>query len=300
MTDYIDEYGADILRLWVASEDYRNDVPFSKEIFTRVADTYRTLRNTLRILLGNLFDFDPALNTVPDDQLTEVDRYILARLHELTRNARAAYDAYEFHQVYHLVNRFCAVELSSFYVDVLKDRMYCDGANWTTRRSSQTAMRRVLETLLKLIAPLVPFTAEEAWGMLGHPESVHLELLPQAEGPGAEPAFFARWEQLMALRTTVHEALEKARQAKTIGKSLEAVVTLASPDVDAGDLELLKLLFMVSRIDFDPTCNTSVAVARAEGPKCVRCWKYEPSVGIHADHPELCDRCARAVTGAAA
>ena len=298
LIEYVNESGADILRLWVASQDYRNDVPFSKEIFTRVGDTYRTLRNTLRILLGNLADFDPAKDAVADADLTEVDRYILVRLHGLVRDARAAYAAYEFHQVYHLINRFCAIDLSSFYVDVLKDRMYCDGAAWPTRRSSQTAMRRVLETVIKLLAPLIPFTAEEAWASLHAPgacASVHLELLPQAEGPGAAPAFFLRWEHLMAARSAAHEALEKERQAKTIGKSLEAALTLVSPDLTAEDAELLKLLCMVSRIDFRPGAELAVTVARAEGPKCVRCWKQEPTVGASAEHPELCERCTRAV-----
>jgi isoleucyl-tRNA synthetase len=298
LIEYVNESGADILRLWVASQDYRNDVPFSKEIFTRVGDTYRTLRNTLRILLGNLADFDPAKDAVADADLTEVDRYILVRLHGLVRDVRAAYAAYEFHQVYHLINRFCAVDLSSFYVDVLKDRMYCDGAAWPARRSSQTAMRRVLETVVKLLAPLIPFTAEEAWASLHAPgacASVHLELLPQAEGPGAAPAFFLRWEHLMAARSAALEALEKERQAKTIGKSLEAALTLVSPDLTAEDTELLKLLCMVSRIDFRPGAELAVAVARAEGPKCVRCWKQEPTVGASAEHPELCERCTRAV-----
>ena len=295
LIEYVNESGADILRLWVASQDYRGDVPYSKEIYTRVGDTYRTIRNTLRILLGNLDGFDPAA-AVSDDKLTEIDRYIVSRLHELVRDCRAAYEAYEFHQVYHLLNRFCSVELSAFYVDVLKDRMYCDAPEWEGRRSSQTAMRRVLETVLKLLAPLAPFTAEEAWGHLGHADSIHLQLLPEAGAP-ADAAFLARWEKLLVLRAAANEQLEKARQAKAIGKSLEAALALSTDAAGPDDLELLKTILIVSRIDLSPGAGsgTQVEVRRAEGTKCVRCWKYESTVGADPAHPELCERCARAV-----
>ncbi|MDE1171372.1 MAG: isoleucine--tRNA ligase [Verrucomicrobium sp.] len=294
MVDYIDQYGADVLRLWVASTDYRDDVPFSQEIFTRVADTYRTLRNTLRILLGNLFDFDPARDAVAEKDLTEIDRYLLAKLRELAKGCAAAYEAYEFHQVYHLLNRFCAVDLSAFYVDVLKDRMYCDGAAWPTRRSSQTVMREAAETILKLLAPLAPFTAEEGWLALGHKDSVHLQSMPAADLPSAGADFLGRWEKFLSLRAQVNEALEKARQAKTIGKSLEAAVVLTAPGV-AEDRALLRELFLVSRLDVREGEEVSVAVSRAEGKKCLRCWKYEEGIGTVAAHPELCPRCAKAV-----
>jgi len=295
LLDYVQESGADILRLWVASQDYRGDVPYSKEIYNRVGDTYRTIRNTLRILLGNLADFDPAA-AVSEGELTEVDRYLLVRLEQLVREVRAAYEAYEFHQAYHLLNRFCAVELSSFYVDVLKDRMYCDGGDWVSRRSSQTAMRRILETILKLLAPLIPFTAEEAWSYLGYKESIHLQTLPPPVAR-EDDGFVRRWQALLGLRTAVLEELEKARQAKSIGKSLESSVVLTSPQAVTEDIELLKLLFMVSRLELKPGSEVAVEVKRAEGAKCVRCWKYEPTVGDAAEHPELCERCTRAVAG---
>ncbi|SDU29977.1 Isoleucyl-tRNA synthetase [Verrucomicrobium sp. GAS474] len=295
MIDYVNEYGADILRLWVSSEDYRNDVPFSKEIFTRVADTYRTMRNTIRILLGNLAGFDPAQDAVADADLTEVDRYLLARLDEVIVKAREAYEAYEFHQVYHIVNRFCSVEVSAFYVDVLKDRMYCDGEKWASRRSSQTAMRRIVEALLKLLAPIVSYTAEEAWCFLGSSESIHLQPLPEAGTP-ADPAFVARWERILTLRTAVNESLEKARQAKTIGKSLEAEVALTAPDVAESDAELLKLVFIVSRLKLKTGGEVAAEVTRAEGEKCLRCWKYDETLGADPAHPALCARCAKAVS----
>ncbi|HEY8965968.1 MAG TPA: isoleucine--tRNA ligase [Candidatus Methylacidiphilales bacterium] len=296
MIDYVNEYGADILRLWVSSEDYRNDVPFSKEIFTRVADTYRTMRNTLRILLGNLAGFDPAKDAVAEADLTEVDRYLLACLDELVARTREAYEAYEFHQVYHLVNRFCAVELSAFYIDVLKDRMYCDGEKWVTRRSSQTAMHKTVCILVKLLAPLIPFTAEEAWSFLGSNESIHLQDFPAAPNKPADPDFNGRWQRILALRTAVNEALEKARQAKTIGKSLEAEVVLTAPDLDEKDLELLKLVLIVSRLRLKPGAAVAVEVTRAPGEKCARCWKYDETLGADAAHPALCGRCAQAVS----
>ncbi len=316
MIDYVNEYGADILRLWVSSEDYRNDVPFSKEIFTHVADTYRSVRNTLRILLGNLAGFDPAKDAVADAELTEVDRFILSQLNQLVLVVRKAYEEYEFHQVYHFINRFCAVELSAFYVDVLKDRMYCDAAGSLSRRSSQTAMRRILETLLKLLAPIIPFTAEEAWGYLGSTESIHLQKFPEGKSVNLTypnrwklcgqsfngsidteyPDFYDRWEKILALRTTVNEALEKARAAKVIGKSLEASVVLTAPDVAESDAELLKLVFIVSRLKLKPGTEVAAEVTRAEGEKCLRCWKYEETIGTDPAHPALCARCAQAVS----
>jgi isoleucyl-tRNA synthetase len=293
MMDYVNEYGADILRLWVASEDYRNDVPFSKEIFTRISDAYRQIRNTIRILLGNLHGFDPVKQSVAEKDLTEVDRYLGTRLNELIQTVRQAYEAYEFHQVYHALNRFCAVELSAFYVDVLKDRLYCDHPNWPTRLSSQTMMQRALEVLVTLSAPLIPFTAEESWLSLGHTDSVHLQLFPSPVAYGELSA--ERWSRLLTLRSAINEELEKARQAKLIGKSLEATAEVSTPDFGPEDAELIKELSMVSRLQLSQAPQLSVKIARATGEKCVRCWKFEETIGQSAQHPLLCERCAKAV-----
>lgn len=198
-TTLINEYGADVLRLWVAHEDYTKDTPFSKNILTRVADAYRSLRNTLRILLANLNDFDPAQHAVPREQWTELDRYIFSRLQDVIAAARKAYDEYEFHQVYHHLNRFCTVELSALYIDALKDRMYCDAQNDPRRRAAQTVLNAIFETVVKLLAPLIPFTAEEAWQFAQRPGSVHVQYFPE-RGAAEDPAFLVRWEKLLAVR----------------------------------------------------------------------------------------------------
>jgi isoleucyl-tRNA synthetase len=296
MMDYVNDFGADILRLWVASQDYTNDMPFSKEIFTRVADTYRQLRNTFRILLGNLHGFQASPQAVPLAELTEIDRYLAGRLNELIRSVRAAYEAYEFYQVYHLLNRFCALDLSAFYIDVLKDRLYCDAPSWSTRLSSQTMMERTLDVLLKLSAPLIPFTTEEAWQALGRETSIHLELFPEPLSFSAVD--YERWEKLLLLRGLANEALEKARQEKIIGKSLEAALHISTDDFGPEESDLLKELCLVSSVML-VAGPAAVSVTRAQGIKCVRCWKYEETIGQDLAHPELCPRCTRAVSGAA-
>jgi isoleucyl-tRNA synthetase len=310
LMSFVGQYGADILRLWVAHEDYRNDVPFSEEIFKRVADTYRTLRNTLRILLANVRDFDPAAHRVADADLTGLDRYVMRRLQDLVRRCREAYLAYEFHQVYHAVNRFCAVDLSALYIDVTKDRMYCDPAGGPRRRAVQTVMHEALETLVLLLAPILPFTAEEAWqyardGKDGDAEgkllrdSVHLQLFPGPREIPVEAAFEERWQRLLALRGEVNEVLEGLRKEKTIGKSLEAEVVLPAARAEGQTAELLAELFIVSSVRLDPDAS-GIAAGRAGGEKCVRCWRQVPDRGADPAHPELCGRCAEAVAGGAA
>ena len=228
----VNEHGADVLRLWVASQDYQDDIPFSADIFARVADTYRSIRNTLRILLGNLDGFDPAKYLVPDHEWPLLDRYIYARYQEMLLKVRDHYYAYEFSQVYQVVNRFCAVELSSLYVDVLKDRMYCNAQTDAIRRSSQSVMYCVLRGLLTTLAPIMPFTTEEAWSQLKEPASVHVELIPVShfvpEGKEKENQSLDFVSPLLALRTRVNEELELARREKKIGKSLEAHVEIAT------------------------------------------------------------------------
>ncbi len=292
LLSFVNKFGADILRLWVSSQDYRDDVPFSEEIFTRVTDSYRTVRNTVRILLGNLSGFNPEKG-VDRSEWSEIDLYVEAQLQDLIRTVLGAYESYEFHAVYHAVIRFCSVDLSAFYVDVLKDRMYCDAVSGKRRLAAQTVMYRVLESLVRIIAPIMPYTAEETWLMMGKKESIHLQLFPEA-GEGAAH-YRDRWDRLIQVRSLVNEHLEKARQQKLIGKSLEAQVTLRGSTFQENDRELLQEIFIVSQVRLESAPTLSVEVSPAGGLKCVRCWKFGEENGKHAEHPELCPRCTEAV-----
>lgn len=291
-TTLLNEYGADVLRLWVASQDYTNDVPFSKNIVSRVADSYRAIRNSIRILLANLNDFKIETDAVPESDWTEIDRYIFIKFQDVIEQSRAAYHAYEFHQVYHLINRFCAVELSALYVDVLKDRLYCDAVNSKRRRAAQTVMHAVLDGMIKLLAPLIPFTAEEAWQFMGKIGSVHCETFPEVKKIAAPAGFLDRWTKLLQLRGEVNEQIEQARQRKEMGKSLEARVELTHPDLSAKDEAELAEVFIVSQVKIS-TGPQQIKVGKAQGAKCVRCWRFQEDVGQNAQHPELCGRCAK-------
>jgi isoleucyl-tRNA synthetase len=302
--DYVKRFGADVLRLWVISEDYQADVPLSEEIFERVSETYRKIRNTLRILLANIHDFDPGKQAVVHGKLAEIDRWLLSRLQALVADVTEAYETMEFHRVYHLVNAFCAVEISSFYVDVMKDPLYTLAANSADRRSAQTAIFEAVATLAKLIAPVMPFTADEVWCCLPgrETESVHLAKFPVADATRRDAELEARWERLLTVRRVASLELEKARQGKTIGKSLEAQVEI-EPDNEAtrdwleGLGPMLETVLIVSRVQVArPTGNElRVRVSPAPGRKCTRCWRWTEDVGANAAHPELCGRCVDVV-----
>ncbi|MGF1679040.1 MAG: isoleucine--tRNA ligase [Candidatus Methylacidiphilales bacterium] len=312
LMSFVNEYGADILRLWVSHEDYRNDVPFSVEIFKRVSDTYRSIRNTLRILLANLQDFDPIRDAVPNASLQGVDAAIHARLQQLIRDTRRAYEAYEFHQVYHLINRFCAVDLSSIYVDVTKDRMYCDAVASLRRRATQTVMHHTLETLALLLAPIMPFTCEEVWqyavsrdpegkdaeGQLLRP-SIHLALFPDPAPEVSSERFSQDWENALALRAEVNEKLEALRRDKKIGKSLEAIVVLPAHRMAPALIDDLAEWLLVSAVECNGTGDHIEVLPAVERGwvKCPRCWSFHPpeQLGRDAGHPELCPRCTAAV-----
>ncbi len=295
LSDFVALYGADTLRLWVASEDYRDDVPFSQEILSRISDTYRLLRNAFRILLANLHDFDVSRHSVAEERFPELDRYMADRLRSLIRTVVDGYRRYEFPTVYHALTRFCSTELSAFYIDVLKDRLYCDAADSTARRASQTLLYRMAESLFRLAAPLIPFTAEEAWQSLGKSASVHLELFPEEEAP-RDGASSDRWARILELRTGVNEALEGSRQAKEIGKSLEAEVEIHSPHFLPTDAELLAEVLIVSQVRLFRDEPTAIRVRRASGRQCARCWKYSEEVGkTEPAHPALCPRCTSVV-----
>ncbi|MGE0615118.1 MAG: isoleucine--tRNA ligase [Bacteriovoracia bacterium] len=302
--DLMKTHGADVLRLWVGLEDYRNDLSFSKESLERVSESYRKIRNTVRFLLGNLNDFDPAKDAVPREKMGELDRWALSRTAHVMNRVTQAYDDYEFHTVYHQVVNLCAVDLSAVYFDILKDRLYTAGKKSAERRSSQTAMFHVLSALLRGLAPILSFTSEEAWQMIpGLPrESIFLQPFPRdTQGLAdwldekVEAAFAPVWET----REIVMKALEEARAQKVIGHPREAHVVLTVPaDTQTklnGVREDLSRLFLVSQFTLQAGSAVKVEIKTATGEKCARCWVYKPEVGKDSRHPALCARCVEAV-----
>ena len=295
---YVKKYGADVVRLWVASQDYRNDIVVSEERINKVGETYRGIRNALRYQLSNLYDFDPAKNAVPDDKLTGLDRWILGEFSKLETEVLAAYDNYEFHVVYQKLSQFIAVELSSVYHDVIKDRLYTDAANSPRRRSTQTALHRLVTGLCQMLAPILAFTADEAWEFIpGKPTgSVHESEFKQCTLT-LDPDEIGKWVWLKQWREKILPELEKARQAKTIGKALDAKVEFVVPQVQwqLSDSELLRELVNVSALKISVGENDSLVVSKADGQKCERCWHWETDIGQNAEHPTLCGRCVGAV-----
>ncbi len=294
------KYGAELLRLWVASVEYNEDVRFSETILERLIDAYRKLRNTFRYALGNLADFDPETDSVAPEQMLEIDRWILARAEDLVRKCRAWYGEYAFHKVYRSIYDFATTDLSAVYFDVLKDRLYTSAPKSLKRRSGQTALYKIHYALTRLAAPILAFTTEEIWGYTkkpaGAPESVHLALLPDASelATGFSADQLAAWDRLMEVRIPVLKALEEARQAKFIGAPLEARVRLAGANIDAYAAELPGL-FIVSQVILEPGDELKVTVERADGVKCDRCWKYSTRIGEEPKYPTVCDHCASAL-----
>ncbi len=307
--DVAGKLGAEILRLWVSMVNYIEDMRLSDEILDRNVEAYRKIRNTFRYILGNLNDFDPARDSVAEDQMLPLDRWALLKLDDLTREVVPAYESYAFHTVHHALHNFCAVTLSSLYFDILKDRLYTSVAWSRERRSAQTALHRIGHAVCRLMAPIVPFTADEIWQELprvaGDPESVHLALFPAPSGDAASPdraALRREREALLAVREQVLPALEAERRAQTIGAALEACITLkAEPALHAqlqAHREELPFLFIVSAVELEPAPEGSaltVGVRRAEGSKCARCWNVLPTVGADPELAVLCARCATAV-----
>lgn len=310
----MDELGGDIVRLWVASVDFREDVIASVPLMKRLAEEiYRKLRNTFRFLLANLDGFVPATDEQPWDQMEALDQYMLARTAELVTKVRASYDAFEFHRVFHALNEFCNSELSAFYLDVLKDRLYTLAPSDTRRLSAQTAVWKITEALVRLIAPILSFTADEIWGYLppveGREASVHIANFPSAEDFGATQSSADLLTDVLQIRTVRESALkvlEAARAAKTIGKALEAkiVVTASRSDLAAVLSKYerqLPELFGVSQVELaalDPalgSADTQVEFAKAEGTRCDRCWRYTDDVGAEGRYPTVCARCADAL-----
>ncbi len=303
---FVGRHGADLVRLWACSIDYTDDVPFSEEMFTRLGDTYRRIRNTLRILLGNLFDFTPHPALSPSRRedkgegsfagATLVDCWALERLDQVVRDCRSAYEAFEFHKVYHALNQFCAVDLSSLYIDITKDRMYCDAPDSPRRRATQTAMHEIFSALCQLLAPVVTFTAEEAWRHSHAGSSVHLEEFPKTQNRGDKVSM--QVADLLRLRGVIGQAIEKARQEKLIGNALEAAVVLRSDSNVTSELskEELEEFFILSDLKIEQTKEASATVAKTPYQKCARCWRHRPAVGKSKAHPDLCDRCETVVS----
>jgi isoleucyl-tRNA synthetase len=305
--------GGEIIRLWVASVDFREDVAASENLMQRVSENYRKLRNTLRFLLSNLSDFDPAVDAVMWEQMQPLDQYILARTAELDAGIRKAYEEFEFHRAYQALNEFINADLSALYLDVVKDRLYTFAPRSAARRSAQTAMWRIAEALTRLIAPILSFTAEEVWEQLpkveGREASVHLALFPAVLEivPGSVAGLEAEWEQLLTVRQLVMVELEAMRAQKAIGKSLEAGVRIMAAEGSSEALVLGKYesslaeFFNVSQASVQMIGATQeaaavlVAAELAAGAKCGRCWRVVPDVGTDARWPEVCGRCAEAL-----
>jgi isoleucyl-tRNA synthetase len=303
--DIIKESGAEILRLWVAATDYTGELRVSKEILTRVVDVYRKLRNTCRILVGNLYDFNPATDMVPVDRLDAVDRYALARYADAAQRIMKAYAAYDFPTVYQTLMAFASVDLSAFYVDVTKDRMYTLAAGSHERRSTQTAMYVICDGLARLLAPILPVTADELWRYLPgqRSASVHLEEFPVVSSY-VSPDLLGTWERLMEVREEVNAALEQKRKDKVIGNSLGARVVITASGPVGRLLEqhraYLPMLFIVSDLALhvgsaEGADEIRVDVEKAPGVKCERCWRYVPTTRTEPDWAGICDRCVEAL-----
>ncbi len=310
--ELIRNYGAEILRLWVAGEDYRNNIRLSKEILQRLTEAYRRMRNTCRYLLGNLNDFDPETDRVPYRQMEELDRWALNRLQELNQRVLGAYDNFNFHLVYHNLHNFCVLDLSSFYLDIIKDRLYTSPQKSVARRSAQTAINEILEVLVRLMAPILSFTSDEIWQYMKRAEqapSVHADLFVPVNDTHKDPELLRRWEGIIEIRGEVTKALEVARREKTIGHSLDASVTLGLSSELMERLSVyrdqLRSIFIVSSVDMteidrlenglesDTISGLKVKVSPSIDPKCERCWVHDPTIGEDNTHPTVCKRCLK-------
>jgi isoleucyl-tRNA synthetase len=328
-------YGADVLRLWVSSVDYTSDVLIGKNILKQLSDVRGKIRNTARFLLGNLHDFDPAQDAVPYEQLPELDRYMLHRITEVFQDVTEAFDTFQFYRFFQTVQNFCVVDLSNFYLDIAKDRLYISAPNSPRRRSCQTVMWIALENLARAIAPVLSHLAEDIWQFLPYAtpyKSVFEAGWVKLEDQWLQPELATKWEQLRDIRTEVNKVMEKARADKAIGSSLEAklLLSVSDPTLRAtlqalnpkpnsalstqhsalNHVDELRYLFLTSQVEVldvaekladakysAQTETVGIGVVKAEGEKCDRCWNYSTFVGQSKDHPLLCDRCIPALEG---
>lgn len=313
--EVIDKYGAEILRLWVAATDYRDDIRISDNILKQLSDAYRRIRNTCRFMLGNLNDFDPEKDAVPYESMAELDKYILHTLQDLTKKTLNAYETYEHHIIYHALNNYCTVELSAFYLDILKDRLYTSPKHAAKRKSAQTALHILVDAMVRIMAPLLPFTAEEVWQHMPERKdkesSVHLAMLPSEDAHLIDDALARRWDTIIEVRAEVAKALEEARNQKIIGHSLDADVTVSAGNTLYGALSayeadlrsilivssatLLKDRTLPEAFESSEVEGLSIFVEKTTAEKCERCWVRDPSVGDIAGQPTICNRCAAAL-----
>lgn len=308
--EIIDQYGADVMRLWVSSTDYQSDQRLSPEIIKQMSDVYRKIRNTFRYLLGNLADYDHAKDAVAYDRLEELDHWALMRLEQVRERVSQAYEEYEFHVMYHTIHNFCTVDLSAIYLDVIKDRLYAEAPNSLTRRAAQTVMHEILLTLVRLVAPVLVFTAEEIWQFLpGHEErkvSVHLTDWPEAKPEYLNEDLAQEWNRRLELRGQLLKSLEEARRDKTIGHPLDAEVQIRATGETYRTLQAMEknlaAYLIVSKVvlhdgltdgpTLEDNAEMQVQVAASTAPKCERCWMHSETVGENSDHPTVCARCA--------
>ena len=303
--DIIKEYGADVLRLWVLSSDYKSDISVSKTILKQVTEVYRKIRNTARYILGNTYDFQVNLPVEYKD-LQEIDKWALTRLNKLIRECTKAYDEYDFHAAYQAINQFCVTDMSNFYLDIIKDRLYTSKADSIERRAAQTVMYEILLALVKILAPMTCFTAEEIWKTMNHRnnekvESVMLTKYPEANEKWDNKEIEEKWDKIIDLKEEVSKKLEEARMEKIIGHSLNAKVTLYATEDKYKELnenkELLQQVFIVSKVEVENSMREEdpeigIKVEMADGEKCERCWMYSDTVGKNHEHPTICSRCA--------
>jgi isoleucyl-tRNA synthetase len=311
----IKEYGADVLRLWAASADYRGDVSLSNNIIKQLSDAYRRIRNTCRFMLGNFSDFDINRDLRPLATLSEMDRFILHRLHGVVEKSLVAYENYEFHTIYHTLHNFCVKDLSNFYLDIIKDRLYTSYSSDPVRRDAQTVMATILEAVVKLMAPILPFTADEIYKHMplgeAKKESIHLEDMVVLNAEWKDEALALKWENIRGLRAEVTKALEEARTAKLIGHPLDAALEIKVSDSqlkeqvenlteNLNDIFIVSAATLVDRLDGDAYQGKeieglAIRVTRATGEKCERCWRFDTGIGQDTQHPTACPRCAAAL-----
>ena len=314
-SEVIKKYGAEILRLWVSASDYREDIRISDNILKQLSDAYRRIRNTSRFMLGNLYDFDPDRDAIAYESMLEIDRFALHKLQLLVEKARKAYDEFEFHVIYHALYNYCTLDLSAFYLDILKDRLYTSPPQSPARRSAQSVLYMILNTTARLMAPILPFTADEIWQYMpdcsGKEPNIHLALLPEVNPSFKDETLAVRWEFLLKVRGEVTRALEAARTQKLIGHPLDAAVTISAKGAAFDALEPLaadlRSLLIVSEAELvkDETLDGAVSgievedllikVAPAPGEKCERCWVHDTTVGTNSEQPSICSRCQDAL-----
>jgi isoleucyl-tRNA synthetase len=314
-SEVINNYGAEILRLWVSASDYREDIRISDNILKQLTDAYRRIRNTCRFMLGNLYDFTPENDSVAYESMPEIDRFALHKLQLLIEKGRKAYEAYEFHVIYHALYNYCTLDLSAFYLDILKDRLYTSPPQSTARKSAQTVLYATVDAIGRLMAPILPFTSDEIWQFMpsadGRTPSIHLALLPEATAEWTDDALAKRWEYLLKVRGEVTKALESARAAKRIGHPLDAAVTLSAGgelydalEPFAADLRSLLIVSQASLVRDQALDNAfrsedpdglAIQVTPAAGEKCERCWVHDPTVGSYDEQPTICHRCKDAL-----